>query len=232
MNPVTGTVQLTNNVSGEIRSVFDDTPQSVSQFTASFVFQAVGMPNNTSSFGASFILFNGSPNTVAESAEGIPDVFGLTDWRGVFYDGAAISLEYYSSLSATALYDNPGAGVSGSVSSSPVNLFSGDPIDVTLTYNGSILHENLLDATTFAAYDAYYVANIPSIIGSSTAYVGFTANTTNAAGTMDFSNLQFTTSPVPEPSTLALLSVGAAGLVFAIRRKSSLTFTAATAIRR
>ena len=61
--------------------------------------------------------------------------------------------------------------------------------------------------------DAYYVTNIASSNGGPTAYVRFTANTTNTSGTMDFSDLQFTTSAaVPELSSLALLCTSVAAL--------------------
>jgi hypothetical protein len=221
VNPVTGTVQLTNNTSFEVRSVFDNTRQNISQFTASFVFQAKGTPENASEFGASFIVQNDSVNEVAENIEGVADQFGLNSFFGSFGRSVAISLEYGSvsnNSSATALYLDAGVG-GGAATTSPVNLYSGDPIDVTLTYNGSLLHENLLDTTTSASFDAFYVTNIASTLGSSTAFVGFTANTTNTSGSMDFSDLQFTNSAVPEPSSLALLGIGAGALCFISGRR-------------
>ena len=46
---------------------------------------------------------------------------------------------------------------------------------VTLTYNGTTLHMTLTDTVTKKAFDQSWTVNIPQVIGSSMAYVGFTA---------------------------------------------------------
>lgn len=205
-----GVIHLTNAAAGEVRSVFDDTPQNISQFTASFGFQAVADPTNPpAEFGATFIIQNDGVNQVATNDEGIGGTFGYQNWRIVYGQSVAISLEdasLSSNSSATALYSGGVLG-GGANSTSPVNLFNGDLIDVTLSYNGSILHENLLDTVSDASFDEYYVANIPSLVDSSTALIGFTANTADTNGAMDFSNLQFTSS-VPEPCSAGLVALG------------------------
>ena len=200
--------------------MFDDTLQNIQQFSASFGFQSVGKPSNASRFGATFIVQDDGINTVATNDEGIPGTYGYNDWKGVFQRGVAVSLEYNSlsaNSSATAVYKNGAVGA-GSASTGNVNLFSGDLIDVSITYDGSILHENLLDTVTSTSFDAYYPINIPSLVGSTTAYAGFTANTTNTSGAMDFSNFYFGAAAVPEPSTLA--AAGLAMLALGRRRAS------------
>jgi hypothetical protein len=193
-----GTIHLTNG-NNDYRSIFYDTPQNISQFTASFTYQAIG-PSYTC--GACFVLEN---STAGASAVGN----GYLGYGGITGKSLGVTLETSGNL--TGYYTNATFG-GGSQSTSPVNLVSGDPINVTLTYNGSLLDESLLDTKTSASYSTSYLVltKFPTVLGGSTAYVGLTANTT---GTIDqyFSNFQF--SAIPEPSTFALLGVGAVSLL-------------------
>jgi hypothetical protein len=220
-----GIIKLTNGAAGESRSIFYNTPQGVAAFTASFTYQAVGTPTGHQ-FGATFVLQNSSAGAHAVVGNFLGDIatFGYAgDFNPFGTSSVAVSLEYASlspSSSSTARYQNGGVG-GGSSSTSPVDLFSGDPILLTLTYNGSLLHEHLVDATTAASFDTSYLVNIPAIVGGPTAFVGFTANTGTNPGTVDefFSDFQFV--GVPEPSTAAMLAAGTVGLAAAaIRRRS------------
>jgi hypothetical protein len=75
---------------------------------------------------------------------------------------------------------------------------------VTLSYNGTILHETLVDATTSAHSEFFYLVNLPQVVGASTAYIGFTAQSSFPDNQQYVSNFQY----VPEPSTFALLAIG------------------------
>ncbi len=96
---------------------------------------------------------------------------------------SAVSFEFGSvspASSSTALYHHGGVG-GGSALTNPVDLFAGNPIQVTLTYDGTLLHEQLVDSTTSATFETFYLLNLPPIVGGSTAYVGFTAYSGNGA---------------------------------------------------
>src|SRR5262249_1105782 len=58
-----------------------------------------------------------------------------------------------------------------------IDLQSLHPFLVTLSYDGSALTETIHDNTTGATFTKTYSVNIASIIGSSTAYLGFTGST-------------------------------------------------------
>jgi len=217
--PASNAIRLTNQASGESRSIFHKTKQVVTQFTASFTYQASGTP--TDPFGACFVIQNsrGGPQTVAAAnTSGVPTQFGYSDEGESFRNSIAISLEHGSlsaSSSSTSQYRDGSVGA-GSSSTSPIDLFSGHPINVSLTYNGVILTEHLLDTVTQATFDtAYALTNLPAILGDTSGYVGFVASTNrNVATTQTFSNLLFTS--VPAPSTAALLGLGGLG---ALRRR-------------
>jgi len=204
-----GTIQLTS-ANNETRTIFYDTPQNISiDFTVSFTFKANGV-----STGASLVL--------QDSASGASAIGPYLDPFGYqFFPGKSIGLTLEGGNNASGLYTDGNYG-GGSPSTSPVNLSSGDPINVSLTYNGSTLQESLLDTKTNGSYSKSFLILTPfsTVLGASTAYVGLAATSTSNNAGYYFSNLQFTTSPVPEPSTLALLGVSAIGFLASVWRRA------------
>jgi hypothetical protein len=71
------------------------------------------------------------------------------------------------------------------MTSSGVNLHSGDVFNVHITYNGTTLTWTITDATTAKTFTASAAVNIPSVIGGNTAFVGFTAGTGGATATQE-----------------------------------------------
>ena len=170
-------ILLTNQASGESRSVFYNARQNVAAFNASFTYQTTGSPSGASGFGAAFVIQNaagGARTVAAPSVSGIGTSFGYSDFYGTFQSSAAVSLERNSlsaGSSSTALYANGNVG-GGSTATGPVNLFSGNPIRVSVAYTGALLTERLVDTVSGATFSQSYLVNIPSVVGSNLAYVG------------------------------------------------------------
>lgn len=108
-----------------------------------------------------------------------------------------------------------------------MSLFSGDPIDVYISANRSTADESLVGTITGASYYTTYQlrASLTTLFGEQTAYAGFSASADNFAafsgpGIQDVSDFQFTSAAVPEPPALALIGIGAIGLLFWARRKN------------
>jgi hypothetical protein len=222
-----GKIELTNNaITAETRSLFDDTPQTVSQFTASFTYQATGS-NSGGEPGIALVLQDSPQGAHAIGVSQSGSGGGGSGGHGIFGyagmpDSAAISLEVGGTDGFTGLFSGGTVG-GGAVPPSPVNLNSGDPINVSLVYNGSTLSETLTDATTSATFNTTYLANLGSEIGSSTAFVGFTgANDSSTTQDQFLSNFEFNATATPEPSSILLLAIGggAAALAHWRRRKS------------
>lgn len=205
------TIHITGLPPGEARSIFFDTPQNISTFTASFGYRSpklVGL----GSPAAAFVIEN-SPSGV--HALGSADEYGYGNFPSLIPSSAAIAL--VGNPSGSGLYT--GGNVSGNPPSvSPVNLVSGDLIDVSLSYNGSVLSEQLVDTVTSASFSTSYLVNLPSTVGGSTAYVGLTAGSGTAGGDQFFSDFQYASGAVPEPTTLLVMLPAVSGLLLVRRR--------------
>lgn len=207
--PNANTIHITNLAAAEARSIFYNTPQPYDDFTASFTFQAQNA-GHFCDYGISFIIQKSPAGSHALGQQ-----FG---YQGIS-DSIAVSLQLSSNRSGYFTDGNVGGG---SPSVNPVNLTSGHPIDVTLSYDGAILSESLLDTVTPATYTRNFIVNdIASVIGGPEAYIGFGANTTfstcsGTAADQYISNFHY----VPEPATLSLLGV-VGGLALLRRRRSA-----------
>jgi hypothetical protein len=108
----------------------------------------------------------------------------------------------------------------GAPSTAPVNLLSGDLIGVTLVYNGgTTLSETITDGNLPYSSLLSLPATLQSILGSPTAFVGFTAGAYDVNFDRQYiSNFAYRT---PEPSSFVLAGIGAAALIaFARRRRN------------
>jgi hypothetical protein len=66
-----------------------------------------------------------------------------------------------------------------------VNLHSGDAMHAHLTYDGTTLTLTLTDTVTNASFTMSQAIDIPSTVGSNTAFVGFTAGTGGTVSTQE-----------------------------------------------
>ena len=119
----------------------------------------------------------------------------------------------HTGSSGTGLFT--GGNVSTAMSTSPVLLTLGNPINVVLSYNGSTLTETLTDTVTLAQFSKTYLNNLVNDIGGSTAYIGFTAATDNSGfnppQSQTLSNFHF--SNVPEPGSFLLAGLALLALI-------------------
>jgi hypothetical protein len=193
-------------------SAFYDTPQNISSFTASFVWQ------NTTGLGVGINPADGLTFTLQNQG---PTALGLGG-GGLGYENispaSGVAFNLYSFTPVVGLGYAPvstGNGSSSYQSTGPVNFDSTDPISVEITYNANLLSVAVKDMTTSASYNTSFSVNVPSDAGGNTAYVGFTGGSGGGASDQTVRDFQF----IPEPSSFLLVALGGVPLVALLGRK-------------
>ena len=219
-----GSATLANNVltlttgGTQAGSAFTQVPLPITNtagFTASFVYTASG---STPGDGATFTIQADGATALGGTGSGL-------GYQGIS-TGGAVALNLYYLYNSTGPSTVPGtafctqASPPGTVSylvTTPVNLTSGDPILVALSYSGtaSTLTETLTDETTQQSFSTTYTGvNFPSLLGSSgsaSGFVGFTGSTGDGNSVQTISNFQFTDPALANIPYANPITVAAAG---------------------
>jgi hypothetical protein len=183
------TLQLTDNGPHEAGSWFNNQPRTISTFSASFDYQVTGGTEEFINDGMAFILQNSSagPHALGQDGGGL----------GVSGISPSAEVEFYISP-AVIPPSGTNFATNGSVgnykSTDPINFRTHDLVHIALSYNGTILTEHLTDPNTGGSYSTSYTVNIPAILGSSIAYIGFSAATGDFTSTQTLSNFAFHSS--------------------------------------
>jgi hypothetical protein len=203
---VNNRVRLTNGGGNETGTVWSLTTQNIQKFSTQFTFQLT----NPNADGITFAIQNNSPTIVGVAGGGLA-------YAGI-KKSIAVKFDLYSNsgegINSTGLFVN-GANPytpATDMTSSGINLHSGDVFSVQLTYDGTTLTETITDTTTLATATYTYPINIPTTVGANTAYVGFTGGTGGLTATEDI--LTWTYAPLPTTAPAAptnLVATAASG---------------------
>ncbi len=213
--PFTGNVlTLTDGNGGEGRSAFYNWQVSpVNGFTATFTYTPSSGANTAD--GVTFVLQNDPRGTAALGAAG--GSFGYASGGGTgISPSAAIDLNLYNDVNQTA-YDT-GGNLGTPTSINNVNLHSGDPINVSVTYNSQsqVMAWTLTDTLAGTSFSTSQAGvNLQSVLSGTSAYVGFSGGDGAAVSTQTISNFSYTPA-VPGnnilPASTALTLAGGATL--------------------
>ena len=216
-------IQLTdtNSAGLEAAAAWYVAPVNVQSFTTSFQLQLT----NANANGMTFCIQNQPAASSDKSiyfVSGGPFTVGYTQ-GGLGYSGAvvgtpgsgvnagilssvAVKFDLYDGTgNTTGMYTN-GADVSAGgtdMTSSGVNLHSGNPLNVTLAYNGTTLTMTITDTKTKASFSKGWSINIPATVGGNTAYVGFTASTGGMFANQKVTNWTYSAASAQAPAVPA-----------------------------
>ena len=210
--PSANDLLLTDSNNNEARSAWFNSQVPYASGSAGFAASFTYTPSNGSSpraDGITFVLQNSTNGTSALGPPGGALGYSTNDqYSGIATIAPSIAYEINifnghnigtnlvtsSTTPATLVFNKVDGTQPGGV-----NVNSGDPINVTLTYDpiGHTITENLSDATTSATYGPVVYSNIslPEILDSPVAFIGFTGATGGLNAQQDITNFSYQVTP-------------------------------------
>jgi hypothetical protein len=176
---------LTDGGGKEGRTAYYSSRINVQSFTTAFVFQLT----NANADGFTFCIQNSGSSALGGNGGGLA-------YTGI-PKSVAVKFDLYNNVgegsNSTGLYTGGANPLTPSIdlSSTAINLHSGDPINVTVSYDGTTLTMTETDLTNNATATQKYQVNIPQQVGGDTAFIGFTAGTGALTATQEILNWSF-----------------------------------------
>jgi hypothetical protein len=172
-----GALQMTLSGSATDKgSAWFTTPVNIGSFTTDFQFQLL----SPSADGFTFTIQNQGLTAIGNGGSGLGYGASKTGATGGISKSVAVKFDIYSNqgegADSTGFYTDGAAPTIPAIdmTASGVVLKSGDVFQAHITYDGTNLTLVLTDTVTSKSFTYTSPVNIPSIVGSGTAYVGFT----------------------------------------------------------
>ncbi|MDP9338292.1 MAG: chitobiase/beta-hexosaminidase C-terminal domain-containing protein [Acidobacteriota bacterium] len=198
-------LQLTNGGFYQAGSAWFNTPVNITNFTNDFAFQL----ENADADGITFTIENNGLNSLGGAGGGLA-------YTGIL-KSVAIKFDLYNNNGegddSIGIFQNGAAPYTPSIdlNSSGIDLHNGDTFSVHMTYNGVTLAMTITDGVTGAVYSTSWAINIPQVIGSNTAYVGFTGGTGGTTASQKIETWTYLTNTITQQATATPTFSPAAG---------------------
>jgi hypothetical protein len=187
-------LQLTDGKTNEASSAFFAAPVNVAKFSTTFTFQQTAATGD----GMMFVVHNAvaGAKALGPSGSALGYSYGATQ-TGAILNSVGLKFDLYSNSgegsNSTGLYLSGAQPTKPALDLTPsgVDLHCTHPMSVQLTYDGTTLKMTITDTVTASSYTTSWAVNIPQIVGSSSAYVGFTASTGGATAVQQILNWTF-----------------------------------------
>jgi Legume lectin domain/Chitobiase/beta-hexosaminidase C-terminal domain len=193
-------LQLTAGGTFQAGSAFSNVPVNIQSFVGDFTFQLSGSPPLAD--GITFTIQADGPTALGPHGGGLG--YGPYDPNitvGGIPHSIAVKLDVYNNAGegndSTGVYVNGASPTIPAINltSSGIVLSSGDTISAHIFYDGSYLYLTLKDPVSGGVYVGRTSINIPTTIGATTAYVGFTGATGGSVASQKILTWTFTSQP-------------------------------------
>ncbi|HEY7120114.1 MAG TPA: PEP-CTERM sorting domain-containing protein, partial [Tepidisphaeraceae bacterium] len=196
-----GTLTITTAVASQASSVFNNTPQNIGNFTASFTYTDV---STGGADGFAFVLQNDPRGTASLGDAGGQLGYGSGGTPSTaITPSAAMTFNIYSGNGGSSA----GFGSVGNVRYSPtgngVDITNGQPVNVTVNY-APFRNTGIISATLTQGGNSYttrpQLYNATGLAGGNTALVGFTGGTGGLNATQTLGSFTFTSGNAVAPA--------------------------------
>jgi PKD repeat protein len=190
-------LELTDGNIHEDSSAWYGTRVNVQNFVTDFTFQ---MTPGRAADGFAFVLQANSTAALGGAGGGLGYGVDVPGGAGGIPNSIAVKFDLFDNggegANTTGLYINGASPTIPAIdlTSSGIDLHSGDRFALHMTYDGTSLVMTLKDTTTNAVFTNTWPINIPVTIGATTAYAGFTGGTGGIAATQNI--LTWTLGPL------------------------------------
>ena len=165
-------IELTDGGTNEAGSAFYTSPVNIQTFTTDFTFQLT----NANADGFTFTIQNGAPAHSAHPAVRL-GYAGIGQQRGGQVRPLPKAGDGPTTRPASMSMGPRRICRAIDLTSSGINLHSGDKMDAHIAYDGTTLTLTITDLVTMATFSHPFTINIPAAVGANTAYIGFTGGT-------------------------------------------------------
>jgi uncharacterized repeat protein (TIGR01451 family) len=201
-----GKLLLTNGGTGQATSAYFKTAVNVASFNTQFNFQING-GTATQADGMTFVLQNTGLTAVGAAGGGL-------GYNSIL-KSIAVKFDLFNSTgegnNSTGLLINGVPGASVNLTGTGIDLHSGNIFNAALSYNGTTLTVTIKDTVTGATATQNYTVNIPAVIGSTTAFAGFTGGTGGLTAVQNVLNWTYTVTSGAAPAAARMASATTTG---------------------
>ena len=196
-------LQLTSGLTYQAGSAFYNTPVNIQSFTTDFALQL----SNAGADGITFTIQGVGPTALGPAGGGLG--YGPDSTSGSLGIGKSVAIKFdtYDNQgegpNSTGLYLNGVAPTIPAVDLTPsgINLHSGTMFSAHVVYDGSNLTLTLNDPVTLSVFTHTWAVDIPTTVGASTAYVGFTGGTGGQTSSQKIGTWTFSSATGPTTAT-------------------------------
>src|SRR5882672_627310 len=172
-------------------AVWTNTQLPINQFTTQFDFHILGTAGAMAD-GMGFCIQRSSATALGNAG-------GQMGYQSIL-TSVFIKFDPYNNVSTTQIYVNGADPVdAGSIDmrAAGVDFHSQHNFRCNMTYNGTVLAMTVKDLTSNMTFTQNFTIDIPTTIGGTTAYVGFTAATGGVTATHELLNWTYASLPAP-----------------------------------